>query len=353
VSPEDWSPDGQRILLSQMSCAAQRLSIYDLQRQALKALNHPPGTLGKQRYGGIYFASNDEIFASYQDSEHPACVIALDGHTGQQTRVIMPPSAQPAGFPARSITFTSSDGQPVQAWLIVPEGKGPFPTIIETHGGPFQVATDQFSPSAMMWVDHGFAYCTVNYRGSTTFGKEFKNKIYHDLGHWEVEDVIAARGWLVDHQIADPQQIFLTGWSYGGYLTLQVLGKYPEGWAAGLAGLAVADWILCDEDSTDALKAVDVAWFGGSPTECPERYQASSPITYAEGVRAPILIIQGRNDTATPARQIEVYEQKMRALGKDITVHWYDAGHGSSSTDVELIVAHHQIMLDYALARSK
>jgi len=237
----------------------------------------------------------------------------------------------------------------VQAWLILPEGEGPFPTIIETHGGPFGAATDQFSPSAMMWVDHGFAYCTVNYRGSTTFGKEFKNKIYHDLGNWEVEDVVAVHAWLVDNQIAIPNQVFMTGWSYGGFLTLQALGKYPDLWAGGLAGMAVADWILGHEDSTDALKAVDIAWFGGSPEEQPERYRASSPITYAENVRAPVLIIQGKNDTATPARQIEVYEQKMCELGKEIDVHWYEAGHGSSSTDVELIIAHHQIMLDFTL----
>lgn len=348
VSVEDWSPDGNRLLLNQMSRAVQRLYIYDLKQQSLKALDHPLGTLGKQRYGGIYFASDDEIFASYQNSEQPSCVIVLDSHTGQQTRVIMPAANQPAGSPIRSITFDSSDGQTVQAWLIVPEGEGPFPTIIETHGGPFEVSTDRFSPSAMMWVDHGFAYCTVNYRGSTTFSKEFKDKIYHDLGHWEVEDVVAAHAWLVENRIANPKQVFLTGWSYGGYLTLQVLGKYPDLWAGGLAGMAIADWVLGHEDSTDTFKTVDIVWFGGSPDECPERYQASSPITYAGNVRAPILIIQGKNDTATPARQIEVYEQKMRKLGKEIDVHWYEAGHGSTSTDVELTIAHHQIMLDFA-----
>lgn len=349
VSVEDWSPDGNRLLLNQMSCAVQRLYSYDLQQRSLKALDHPPGTLGKPRYGGIYFASADEIFASYQNSEQPLSVIALDSHTGQQTRVVMPATNQPPGAPVRSITFASSDGQPIQAWLIVPEGAGPFPTIIETHGGPFVVATDQFSPSALMWVDHGFAYCTVNYRGSTTFGKPFEDKIYHDLGNWEVEDVVAARAWLVENQIANPRQVFLTGWSYGGYLTLQILGKYPDLWAGGLAGMAIADWVLGHEDSSDTLKAVDIAWFGGTPEEQPERYRVSSPLTYAGNVRAPVLIIQGKNDTATPARQIEVYEQKMRELGKEIDVHWYEAGHGSISTDVEFSIAHHQIMLDFAV----
>lgn len=348
VSPVDWSPDGSRILLNQVSCAVQRLYVYDLNQQSLKALDHPPGTFGKRGYSDLYFASDDEIFASYQNSEQPLCVIALDGSTGQQTRVVIDATDQPAGFPVRSITFESSDGQDVQAWLILPEGEGPFPTIIDAHGGPFDAATDSFSPSAMMWVDQGFAFCSVNYRGSTTFGKEFKDKIYHDLGHWEVEDIAAAHAWLVDNQIADPSQVLMTGWSYGGFLTLHALGKYPGLWAGGMAGIAIADWILSHEDSADVWRAMDISLFGGTPDEQPERYRASSPITYAENVCAPVLIIQGKNDTSTPARQIEVYEQKMRELGKEIDVHWYEAGHGGSSMDVELRIAHHQIMLDFA-----
>jgi dipeptidyl aminopeptidase/acylaminoacyl peptidase len=319
-----------------------------LKQRALKTLDHPPGTFGKRGYGGLYFASDDEIFASYQNSEQPLCVIALDSHTGQQTHVVMDAASQPAGLPVKSITFASSDGQDVQAWLILPEGEGPFPTIIDAHGGPFEAATDSFSPSAMMWVDHGFAFCSVNYRGSTTFGKEYKDKIYCNLGHWEVEDIVAARAWLVDNQIASPNQVLMTGWSYGGFLTLHVLGKYPSLWAGGMAGIAIADWILCHKDSADALRAMDISLFGGTPDEHPERYRASSPITYAENVRAPVLIIQGKNDTRTPARQIEIYEQKMHDLGKEIDVHWYEAGHGGSSTNVELSIAHHQIMLDFA-----
>ena len=66
-------------------------------------------------------------------------------------------------------------------------------------------------------------------------------------------------------------------------------------------------------------------------------YKASSPITYAEQVVAPICIIQGRNDTRCPPRQVEIYEAKMKALGKDIEVHWFDAGHISMDTERQIL----------------
>ena len=75
-----------------------------------------------------------------------------------------------------------------------------------------------------------------------------------------------------------------------------------------------------------------------------ERYAASSPITYAQHVKAPVLIIQGRNDTRTPPRSVEAYEAKMKALGKAIKVHWFDAGHGSLVMDQA--IEHHELMLE-------
>jgi dipeptidyl aminopeptidase/acylaminoacyl peptidase len=162
----------------------------------------------------------------------------------------------------------------------------------------------------------------------------------------EVDDMVAARGWLVEEGIADPALVFVTGWSYGGYLTLLALGKRPELWAGGMAGIAVADWAIAQEDTTATLRGLRAARFGGTPEEKPERYVVSSPITYAEHVKAPVLIVQGRNDTRTPPRSVEVYEAKMKTLGKDIEVHWFDAGHGSLAVDQA--IEHHELMLKFA-----
>lgn len=228
----------------------------------------------------------------------------------------------------------------------MPDGAGPFPVILETHGGPDYATSQVFSPESQAWLDHGFAFLTINYRGSTTFGREFQEKIWGNPGHWEVEDMVAGRDWLIKAGIAKPDQIFLTGWSYGGYLTLQALAKYPDLWAGGMAGIAIADWALSYEDSSDTVKAYCVALFAGVPSDKPEQYAASSPITFVENVKAPVLIIQGRNDMTTPARPVEIYEQKMKALGKSIEVHWFDAGHTGAGVDQD--IQNFEIMLRFA-----
>ena len=342
IFPLDWSPDGERILLCQFNHAVQQLYTYDLADDILRRLDHPSG------YGRAYFGPEGEIFAHWQDSTHPPRLIALDRETGVQTRTVLAASEVPPGHPWKSVAFLSSDGQEIQGWLGLPDGEGLFPTILETHGGPEAVTPDAFSAQSQAWLDHGFAFLTINYRGSTTFGREFQEQIWGDLGHWEVEDMVAARNWLVEQGIARPDQILLTGWSYGGYLTLQALGKVPDLWAGGMAGIAIADWAIMHEDSADTLKGYMVALFGGTPEEKPEQYSASSPITYAERIKAPMLIIQGRNDTRTPARPVEMYEEKMRALGKSIEVHWFDTGHLGSFAQVEQSIEHQELMLRFA-----
>ena len=347
--PLDWSPDGEQILLSHLHQATQQLYLYDLTGDSLKRLNHPAGSFAI--FGGTfgkaaYFGPQGDIFAHWQDAAHPLQLIALDGETGSKKRTVLAAGEVPAGQPWQSVTFKSSDGQEVQGWLGVPPGEGPFPTILEMHGGPHVVMTESFDPLSQAWLDHGFAYLTINYRGSTTFGRQFQEKIWGNVGHWELEDMIAARNWLIKEKIARPDAILLHGASYGGFLTLLGLGKAPDLWAGGLALVAIADWTMNYQDASDALKGAFRAWFGGSPEEKPAQYVASSPITYAEQVRKPLLVIQGFNDTRTTARQMEQYEAKMKALGKEIEVEWFDAGHGRLPT--EQMIGFQQRMLDFA-----
>jgi dipeptidyl aminopeptidase/acylaminoacyl peptidase len=175
----------------------------------------------------------------------------------------------------------------------------------------------------------------------------FEKQIWGDLGHREIEDMVAARDWLVQQGMAKPDQIFLTGWSYGGYLTLLGLGKRPDLWAGGMAGIAIADWTMSFEDSADTLRGYQLALFGGTPEEKPDLYRRASPITYVEQVSAPVLIIQGRNDTRTPARPIRAYEARMQELGKPVEVQWFDAGH-LAFTRIEQSIDQYESMLRFA-----
>ncbi|HEU5088670.1 MAG TPA: prolyl oligopeptidase family serine peptidase, partial [Roseiflexaceae bacterium] len=340
VEAWDWSPNAETVLLGNIHEAISRIFLYNLADDTMRPVDLGGTVLGAS------FIDDNELLVVWSDAASPIQSIGVDAHSGERTRVIFPAPDVPPGVAWRSVSFASSDGQPIQAWLATPPGNGPFATILETHGGPTAVQTEVFSAGAQMWLDHGFAYMSVNYRGSTTFGKPFEERIWGDLGHWEVEDMVAARDWLVREGIADPDAILLTGWSYGGYLTLMGLGKRPELWAGGMAGIAIADWAIQWEDTAPTLRGYQEALLGGTPRENPQQYRRSSPITYADAVQAPVLVIQGRNDTRCPARPMELYEQLLRERGHQIEVEWFDAGHGSH--DTEQRIRHAETMLRFA-----
>jgi dipeptidyl aminopeptidase/acylaminoacyl peptidase len=113
-----------------------------------------------------------------------------------------------------------------------------------------------------------------------------------------------------------------------------------------MAGVAFGDYAIAYEDEAETLRAYDRGLMGGTPQEKPEAFAASSPITYVAQVQAPLLIIQGRNDTRCPPRSVEVYEVKMRELGKAIEVDWFDAGHGSLQDDLR--IDHQERMMRFA-----
>ena len=348
IVPWDWSPDGSSVLLARVSNAVQRLAIYEIASSQLRELDHRGGTYGFFGEMGTWFNADGDIVTQWQDATHPITTVLLDGTTGHlKAELLKPEPAPPPSRPWHSVTYEVDDGQPIQAWLSLPPGEGPFPTVIETHGGPESAVMEMFAPRGQVWTDHGYAYLTINYRGSTTFGREFKEAIWGHPGELEVRDIVAGRQWLVERGIARPDEVFLTGWSYGGFLTLHGLGVAPGLWAAGMAGIAVADWVSEYEDENDALRAYDRALFGGPPAEKMADYVKASPLTYCAAVDAPVMIIQGRNDTRCPARQVELYEARMRELGKPCKVTWFDAGHAAGA-NIEQTIGFIGSMLDFA-----
>lgn len=342
VAGVGWSPDASKLLLYQTNNAVTRLWIYEIESQKLSKVPHPTGMIS-----AASFETNEGLVFEWQDSTNPSQIISLNLNYPKQVEYHLAPKDVPKSRPWQSASCRSTDGQEIQFWYAVPEGKGPFPTILETHGGPTAAQFNTFLPRSQIWLDHGFAYASVNYRGSTTFGKDFEKKINGDLGHWEVEDMVAARQWLVKSGISRPDEIFVTGWSYGGYLTLQSMSLYPQLWAGGMGGVVVADWLSEYEDESEAMRGYDVALLGGTPNEKKEAYERASPINYLQRLVAPVLIIQGRNDVRCPPRQVELYASKAKTLGKEVMVVWFDTGHAGSRADVKLAIAHQELFLKF------
>jgi dipeptidyl aminopeptidase/acylaminoacyl peptidase len=201
------------------------------------------------------------------------------------------------------------------------------------HGGPEAQDADEWDPEAQAWVDHGFVVLMINYRGSSGYGKEWRDAIKGKPGLTELEDIATVQDWAIASGLADPRRCVIAGGSWGGYLTLLGLGVQPDRWAAGLASVPIGDYVAAFEDEMEPLKRYDAALFGGTPNELPHVYKERNPITYVERVRAPVMLLVGQNDPRCPSRSAEIYVERLNALGKVHETYRYDAGHGSLVID--------------------
>ena len=319
----DWFEDAQALLVLSEHAARATLHRLDLASGELTDVPTPRGTVG-----GATPRPDGTVEYSWSDAASPTVVRSTSGD------VVLAPPGEPAprSVPVEDVRVVGPGGE-VHALLARPTTPAPHPTVFLVHGGPTHHDTDAFAGDRAAYVDLGCAVVEVNYRGSTGYGAAWRDAIIGRPGLTELEDLVAVRRHLVDSGDADLDRIALTGASWGGYLTLLGLGVEPGLWTVGVAGVPVADYLAAYEDEMEPLRAFDRALFGGSPAEVRERYEASSPLTYVDAVRAPVLLVAGANDPRCPLRQIENWLAAADAAGKDVEVYRYDAGHGSLVVD--------------------
>jgi dipeptidyl aminopeptidase/acylaminoacyl peptidase len=243
----------------------------------------------------------------------------------------------PSGRPFESIRFDNRHGDSVQGFLVRPTGSGPWPILVRPHGGPTWLDEDKWHPEVQSYVDAGFAVLLLNYRGSTGRGAEWRDTLVGNIGGPELEDLNDALDRLVADGVADPERAVVGGWSWGGYLTLMMLGKHPErSWRCGIAGVPVGDYELSYEDLSPLLQAYDRALLGGRPDELPELMADRNPIHTADAVQAPVLFLIGEHDSRCPYRQAMAYVDRLAARGHPHQVYLFSTGHGSLDIEEEV-----------------
>jgi dipeptidyl-peptidase 4 len=174
-----------------------------------------------------------------------------------------------------------------------PRTNGKAPVVVEVYGGPSaQTVTDSWAMTvdlrAQMLVEQGFIVLKVDNRGSARRGLAFEAPIARHMGDVEVHDQVAGVRWLESLGIADTSRVGITGWSYGGYMTLMSLLKAPDVFKAGVAGAPVTDWDGYDTGYTEK--------YMGTPQNNPDGYRDASVITYAASLRGRLLLVHGMID---------------------------------------------------------
>jgi dipeptidyl aminopeptidase/acylaminoacyl peptidase len=310
-----WYPDGRALLLRHDHRGRGELYRYDLDRSRLDRLETPPGSIdwaAVRPDGAVWFALST--------SAAPRALVTLDGER------ILP---RVRGDVPRGRRYRDVVAGEVHGFVVAPDGPGPHPTLFKIHGGPEAHDEDTFSATAQAWVDHGYAVVLVNYRGSSGYGRRWRDAIKGKPGLTELADIATIHDRLIADGVADPTRSVLSGASWGGYITLLGLGTQPERWSAGIGIVPIGDYVAAFDDEMEPLKRYDAALFGGTPAEVPETYRVANPITYVERVRVPLLLTVGQNDPRCPARSVDIYTARLRELGIPFAEYRYDAGHGS------------------------
>ena len=177
-----------------------------------------------------------------------------------------------------------------------------YPLVLIIHGGPNAASVEQFSRLAQIMANEGYFVFEPNYRGSDNLGAAYKLAIVEDAGAGPGRDVIAGLEKLKATGMIDNDKIGVSGWSYGGFMTVWLAGHYG-GWKAAVAGAAVTDWV--DQYDFSDGNVGRAASIGGSPWvgENMKKYIEQSPITEAKNIKAPTLILANIGDPRVPVTQ--------------------------------------------------
>jgi len=215
------------------------------------------------------------------------------------------------------IKFKASDGVMVPARLYKPEAtvkNGP--AVIFVHGaGYLQNAHRWWSSYSHEYmfhnflVDNGYTVLDIDYRGSAGYGRDWRTAVYRNMGGKDLDDQVDGAKYLVEQCQADPKKIGLYGGSYGGFITLMAMFKYPGTFVAGAALRSVTDWSHYNHGYTSDIL--------NTPVADSLAYARSSPIYYAEGLKGALLICHGMIDDNVHFQDVVRLVQRLIELGKD------------------------------------
>jgi len=227
------------------------------------------------------------------------------------------------------IAFEARDGLRIEGTLYLPTGgngeeAARVPCVVHSHGGPTSQALRDWLPFRQLVVEQGIAFLSIDYRGSTGYGRDFRWANRGEWGHADAFDVIDAAHWAAAQPWCDGRLAHY-GWSYGGYMTLCVLTEEPSLWRAGIDLYGDSE-IAESYRHGDRLGRIDLERMMGRPDdpEAAEAYRRGSPLYRAERIEAPLLVLHGRKDKRVVPLMTEKIVEALEIEGKHHQVHWFD-----------------------------
>ena len=341
-----WNADGQSLLVTYDDPGAGHIARVRVADGALEVLatDASSGAIEMPYAGHGFSAARDGTVVYVRSAVDVPGEVGLLGPGGHAPRSL---TALNAGLAAEVGGFRSADpfwvaggeGRQVQCWLLLPPGPGPHPAVLEIHGGPYAQYGSRFSVKHQAMAAAGYAVLYCNPCGSTGYGAAFADALHDRFPGPDWDDLMAAMDHVAARADIDADNLFVSGQSGGGVLTLWSV-THSHRFRGAVAIKPVVDWSSWVLGS-DIGASVGVRWMGGDlPWDAPEKYRARSPVTYAKDCRTPTLLMAGEADTRTPMSETLQMYAALRLSGVDAhLMRFPGASHSSGAMRPSLFAA--------------
>ncbi|MEW5872005.1 MAG: S9 family peptidase [Chloroflexota bacterium] len=233
----------------------------------------------------------------------------------------------------QALRWQGMDGETVHGLLYAPhseryEGIGKPPLMVIIHGGPTDQALAAFNSRTQFFTSRGYAVLEVNYRGSSGYGRPYRDALRGKWGIYDVQDAVSGARWLVEQGLVDGQRLVIMGGSAGGFTVLQALENYPGFFRAGICLYGISNqFTLAAETHKFEAHYSDVL-LGELPEAAPV-YRERSPIFAVDKIRDPLAVFQGEVDPVVPRKQADELVEALQRHGIPHVYHVYPGeGHG-------------------------
>ncbi|MDX1637678.1 MAG: S9 family peptidase [Balneolaceae bacterium] len=301
-----WDEDGDGIYYMYDDEGTTKIGHTDLSGNTTLVATNVGGTsIGRPYAGGSYSVSHNGVIAFNETTPYYPAELAVTAMGRQATRIsdlngdLL--DHRKLGQVEEVWYESTVDGRRIQGWIVKPPNYNPdraYPLLVENHGGPISNYGDRFSPEMQLFASAGYVVFYPNPRGSTGYGEEFGNLLYHDYPGNDYHDVMDGVDLLVDRGMVSEDSLFVTGGSAGGIMTAWIIGKTDRFRSAAVVK-PVMNWIS-KTLTADNYYGYAYYRYPGQPWENFVDYWEHSPISLVGNVETPTLVMVGTEDLRTP-----------------------------------------------------
>jgi dipeptidyl aminopeptidase/acylaminoacyl peptidase len=287
----------------------------------------PPGVIEQ-----FTFSPDDSKLAFvFNGATNPSDIWELDilsNKVERLTYISNSPAVEARLVEPELIQFTSFDGLKIPAFYYKPQGiEGPYPVVVFVHGGPESQIRSAYNPFLQYFINHGFAVCTPNVRGSTGYGKDYVHLDDVRKRMDSVKDLVSLTEWLKTEGNADPAKIAIMGRSYGGFMVLAAVTHYPDLWAAGIDIVGISSFKSFLENTGSWRRKLREAEYGSLEHDL-DYFAEIDPIHHTGKITAPLIVLHGANDPRVPIAEAEQIVEDLRNRNRPVEyIRFEDEGH--------------------------